>query len=409
LTAPHETAGTWQEVASGWRTVLAAFLPVALHSLPSYGFGALIGPIAAHFSVEVSRIAAWTLFWSLGAIACSLVVGQVVDRIGARRVIAAFLPVYALVLAGLAAFSTSLPILFCFAFLTGIACTGIGSIPSGRLIADRFQAGLGTAFGLMAAGIGLAALTGPFAFQQLVDRFSWHAAYIAMAGAALLVLPVFWLLTGGTAAPRKPACAAATGSTLSFLSTRTFMLLAAGTFLFGMIVTGMSVNLILFLGSQGLDRPQAAGLAGIFGICTIAGRLITGFALDKVTLHIADFTTLVLLALAGCFLLMASGQFAVVLFGLALFGLAVGAEADCLSFAVVRLFGREAYGRVYGLLGVGVLLAGAGFGPVVFTLCVEQLGGYNSTLLIWAVITVVSALCFLAARKSPYAFEDKFA
>ena len=395
--------GVWREVASGWAVIAAAFLPVALHALPNYGFSALIGPMAEDFGVEVSRIALWTLFWSFGAILCSVLVGRIVDRWGPRSVILILLPVYALTLSGMAIFSVSTALLFAFAFLTGIACTGIGSIPSGRLIADRFDAGLGTAFGLMAAGIGLAALLGPVFLQQVTDRFGWRAGYLSVAVLALLAWPIFFGLTHRHAADAPHALRPPEQVSVSHLiCSRTFILMAAGTFLFGMVVTGATVNLILFLGSHGLERVEAAGFAGLFGISTIAGRMLTGLALDRISLHIAEFTAIILTGLAACLAFMSADSLVIVLIMVGFFGFAVGAEADCLSYSVVRLFGRQVYGQMYGFLGVGALLTGSGFGPLIFNSIFETTGNYADTLRIWSMVALLSAFMFLLVRKAPY-------
>lgn len=399
-------SGLWREIGKGWPLILAAFLPVALHSLPNYGLGALIGPIAEDFGVDVSRVAAWSLFWSLGAIACALVVGRAVDLWGARRVILCGLPLFAVVLAALSVFAEGLASLLFFAVMTGVACTGIGSIPCGRILADRFDAGLGTAFGLMAAGIGMAALAGPLLLQQLADSFGWRSAYAAMSAGALLVWPIFWFASKGASRPVVKANFVPKVRILPLIRTRTFALMAAGTFLFGMVVTGASVSMILFLQSHGFERPEAAAFAGLFGVSTIAGRILTGFALDRVRLHIADFTALVLAGLALCFVVMSGSLLPAVLASIAVFGFAVGAEADCLSYSVVRLFGREVYGRLYGLLGVGALLAGAGFGPVIFNLIVEQAGGFAAAFGAWSVLTLASAFFFFLVRTAPYANQD---
>lgn len=102
------------------------------------------------------------------------------DRVGARRVILMFLPVYAAVLIGQAVLVDSVPMLFTFAFAIGVACTGLSTISCGRLVADRFDRALGTALGLMAAGIGVAALVGPILLQHVVDNRGWRAGYAAM-------------------------------------------------------------------------------------------------------------------------------------------------------------------------------------------------------------------------------------
>lgn len=400
-------AAIWRELAGGWNIILAAFLAVGLHSLPSYSFGAVIGPLARDLGADTPTVALWSIFWSGGAILCALIVGTWVDRVGARRVILSALPLFALVLGAKSLFVDGIASLFGFAFLTGMACTALGSMASGRLVADRFRAGLGSAFGLMATGIGLAALAGPITLQQIVDARDWQTGYLAMALLAFAVWPLFWLLTRSVPQSTRSAASAMPVAALApIMLTPVFVLLAAGTFLFGMIVTGASVNLILFLQSLGFERVEAAGAVGAFGVFTVLGRILTGFVLDRLALHIGSFMALILLVLACSFAVLASGSTIAVLVALVVFGFAVGAEADCLSFAVVRLFGHDLYGRVYGLLGVGVLLLGAGFGPVIFSYLAAHAGGYPAAFAFWAALAAGSSVLFVLTRTAPYFDES---
>lgn len=399
-------ASSWSEIISGWNFILAAFLPVVLFSLPSYSFSVIIGPLADYFRTPSSSIAIWSLFWSGGAIVGSFAIGSLVDRFGARRVILSFQPIYAGLLMGQAMLVDSVPMLFLFAFAIGVACTGLSTISCGRLIADHFTRALGTALGLMSAGVGMAALLGPVALQHVVDEWGWREGYAAMGVAGIVLIPFFWLLTRGAQGNRIGRSAStAPASIRPILASRTFVMLGIGTFLFGAIVTGASVNLVLFLGSLGMGRPEAAAAAGIFGSFTVLGRIVTGLALDRIRLHIATFMALILLGLGACFAAMTTEWLLLTMTALSVFGFAVGAEADCLSFATVRLFGRESYGRVYGILGVGVLLSGAGFGPVLFGLSVEHLGGYPSAFSIWAALSALSAFAFYNVRGARYVCE----
>jgi len=395
------------ELASGAPTVVAAFLAIAISGLPTYAFGVLIGPIAASLGESTTTVAMWMLGWSLGSIACAFTIGSLADRFGPRRILLSFLPLYAAVLLAQAMLTVDVATLLLGGVVVGIGMTGIGAIPCSRLIAARFDQGLGTALGSMSAGVGCAALLAPVAIQRIVDAWGWRAGYLAMAAAALLVLPLIWRLTA-TGDHRIHAVAAPAPLEIPIshiIRSRAFLCLAAGTFLFGLLVTGTSHNLILYLGHLGFDRSQAAGVASALGVVTIVGRLATGYALDRLPVHIGVFMVVVLLLLAGSFAAAASGVTAAVFAALLLLGLAIGAEADCLSFGTVRLFGRRAYGRVFGILGVGILFAGAGVGPVAFRLCVD-LVGYAGTFTLFSLGAAIGAAVLIPVCRAPYIIED---
>jgi hypothetical protein len=88
--------------------------------------------------------------------------------------------------------------------------------------------------------------------------------------------------------------------------------------------------------------------------------------------------------------------------GLAIFGFFLGAEVDCLAYCTVRLFGRRAFGSIYGVLGLCMLHVGIGGGPVIFSATATRLQSYPTTFAIWSLIALAGGAVFLAVAGAPY-------
>jgi hypothetical protein len=82
-----------------------------------------------------------------------------------------------------------------------------------------------------------------------------------------------------------------------------------------------------------------------------------------------------------------------------LLGAGLGAEVDLISFLAARDFGLAGYGRAYGLVYGGTLVA-AGAGPFGFGLIADR-GGYGPALAASAVALAMAAALLLSLRQAP--------
>jgi MFS family permease len=400
---PGAAPGPWDEVSRDWATILAALIAICVSTLPTYAFSVFMEPLSAQFGRGRTAIAAWSLFWSVGCIVAAPGVGLLVDRVGARPVLLVALPVFGTVLLGVSTLTSSLPLLFAGAVAIGAATMGVSAITCGRLIASRFNRGLGTALGLMSSGIGVSAMLAPMVMQRVIDAHGWRWGFGAMAAAAYIALPLVWILTaGGPARPSFPAAAHAGHSLPTALRSPTFWWLALATFGFGVCVGGANINMMPYLAEAGFSRSVAAGLLGLYGIFTVTGRLLTGVMLDRISLHVAVTMAGVLTGLAVVFLVLGLGPLPLVVAALAMFGFAVGAETDCLAYCTVKLFGRRSYGAVYGVLGIGALYIGSGVGPILFSAAAAAFGSYAMSFALWSLLALSAAIIFLVAARTPY-------
>lgn len=385
--------------------MVAVVLGMWISSLPSYSIGAFIGPLSDEFGWSVTKITGWSLAWSIGCIVSAPIVGTLADRHGARRVILTALLLLGVMLLAVSWFTDRLWLFYAGGFALGVIGAATSAITYGRVVSSLFDRGLGTALGLMSTGIGLGAVTGPRAMQAIIDSYGWRWAFAVEAILPLAILPLLFLWLKdreGRPAMGSSRTEAQGISRRRAMRMPVFWVLSLGSILYGVCVGGVSVNLIPFLTSEGLSRSDAAAAAGLFGAATVIGRLGGGMIIDRVRIHAARLMALILVAEGLAFVLLGTNGTTFLLVALPVFGLAVGAEADCLAYCTVRIFGRRYFSSIFGVLGIMMLYLGTGVGPVLFSATQAYFSDYKTAFFVWSLIAFIAAPLFASVAKVPF-------
>lgn len=403
--AGRQAEGIIAELCGAWRVMAAILLGMCVGAIPAYSIGAFVMPMADDMDWAVTEVVVWSLTYAMGVVAASPFVGILADRFGARRVALGGLLLLSAVLFATSQMPRSLLLLYASGFGVGIASVGTSAIPYGRVIAGIFDRGLGTAFGLMSCGIGLAALIGPRLMQATIDSESWRTAFLVAGLLPLLAAPLIWFWlnpaprvrgTGTHAAPMQQ-----TGHTLACaIRLPVFWVLAAGTVIYGVCAGGVTVNLIPYLTSAGFSRADAAGALGLLGVSTIAGRFGTGIIIDRFQLNAGLFMMGALLLQSLSFLVLAFAPGSFALLAIMVYGLTLGAEADCVAYATAKLFGRRFFGSIFAIVGHAMLFIGTGIGPVLFSLTRDFGGSYMISLQVWAMLGLAALPLFLIIARA---------
>jgi MFS transporter, OFA family, oxalate/formate antiporter len=156
------------------------------------------------------------------------------------------------------------------------------------------------------------------------------------------------------------------------------------------------IHFVPILLDVGFTTDAAVKIAGVIGIAVVLGRLLVGFAVDRI------FAPRVAIAiLFACI----SGVLALALLGSAVavpaafvIGFSVGAEVDLIGYLVARYFGIHAYGQIYGRQYSTFLIA-TGLSPVILGAVRDATGTYTASLFTAAAFMVVSAALFAKLPK----------
>jgi MFS family permease len=384
----------------GWWVVLATFLNlffavgIVFYGLPVY-YPSLVDSL--HFTRgQVTQ----GLF--LGYVILSPVfalMGALVDRVGARRVIlyGIFLVGLPLVLMG---WMTSLSQYYGLCILEVLGYILTGPVPNQILVTNWFRAKRGRAMGYSYLGLGLGGVVAPVLAAHFIKWFGWRHAF-AITGILIIVVlfPVAQWLTRSTPGQMglvpdgEPAGAAAVSSPLpsvrlgAALRTANFWLLLLGsTFIIGAIGTVIQ-QFVLFLRDTGYTTAQASRVSSGLLFAGLAGRIAVGYFADRFSKK--NLMALFYLLLAASIpLLFLAGRPAALWSFAVIFGFAMGADYMLIPLVTADCFGLQALGKLLGLIIMADSL-GQWFGPMLAGKIFEATHSYD---LAWSIITAAGIL-----------------
>jgi cyanate permease len=374
------------EFRLGWKVVLsgAIGLGIGVSGAPFFTLGVFLKPLSQEFGWTRAETSAGTLFLTFGAALTAPAVGRLADRVDVRKL--ALFSLFGITLAFLWLTRTSTHVASWYFGLALLALAGCGTtnLVWAHAVTTWFDRSRGLALGLTLAGSGVAAFAAPRAVDTLIRLHGWRGGYIGMALFTLLVaIPVVFLffrerprakpLPGESPEPPPGLTVAET------MRTRQYWQLAIGIMLPAGAIAAMIVHLAPLLTDAGVSRDSATAIAGLLGLTLVFGRIANGFLIDR--LH-APYVGAVFLMFPGIgYLLFATGSASgwTVVPATILFGVSAGAEADLLAFLASWLFGRKAFGAIYGLL----LLPfgfGGGVAPMLLGRVYDVTGHYTMAL-----------------------------
>jgi MFS family permease len=153
------------------------------------------------------------------------------------------------------------------------------------------------------------------------------------------------------------------------------------------------VHLAALLGDRGVTATEAAAAMSVMAGASLAGRIVTGWLLDRYLATRVAFVLLVIAAL-GAFLLAGAQSLAAGTAGAALLGFGAGGESDVAPYLLSRYFGLRSLGALFGLIWTAVGSAGA-IGPVLVARGFDATGSYEGAFVLLAGATLAAALLTL--------------
>lgn len=372
-------------VTRGWIIVVTAVMGIAVSfgSLVIFAFSVFIRPLGAEFGWSRTQV---SLAFTLAALMVALfspVIGRVVDRVGARKVLLPCVAIYGAAFSGLAGVR-SLAQFYAIYVLLGVVGNGTTQLCYARVISAWFNKRRGIALATMMAGVGAGAIGIPPLATRLIEIYGWREAYLIF-GLSIFVLgliPAGLLLRElppDTAGRSRTAGTTETGMRgIEATRTPVFWMLLAGFFLFSVSVNGSVAHLVPVLTDRGISSETAALAASMMGVLTLLGRLLTGALLDRFAG--SRVTGLFFaIAAAGVAVLSQARTVTAGFAGAGLIGLGMGAEADVMPYLVSRYFGLRAFSEIYGYTFTAYAFAAA-LGPLLMGWGYDQLHSYSVVL-----------------------------
>lgn len=372
-----------------------------------HGFGLWLQPItqAQNWSREnfAFAMAIQNLVWGFSGIFA----GMVADRFGAFRVILAGALLYALGLVSMA-YATSV---FTFSLTTGVL---IGMAQAGTTYAVVYGViGRNVSASKRSLAMGIAAAAGSFGqFLMvptegfLIDRLGWQQALVALAAAALLMLPLAWGLRepnfrAGAGHVREQSIFQALHEAFKY---RSFQLLMAGFFVCGFQVVFIAVHMPSYLKDHGLAPQVASYSLALIGLFNVFGTYIAGLLgqhlQKKYILAFIYFSRSVVISV---FLLLPLSPMSVYVFS-AVMGLLWLSTVPPTNAAIAQIFGLAHFSMLGGFVffshQIGSFL-GVWLGGFLF----DRTGSYDLVWYLAIGLGVIAALLNLPIKEAAIARE----
>lgn len=402
----------------GWVIVFTAGIGLLLGYAPVfvYSFSVFIKSLAQDFHSSRTSISFAFTLANLTQSAAAPLVGRLVDRFGALKIIIPSTVLFGLVLISFKYSSTSLWQLYAFFIVIGLIGTGTAPVPYGIVIARWFDKRRGLALGMMMFGLSCGAILLPPIAQRLIILYGWRTAYAIVGFVVLAVsVPVVGIFLKDSpeklglqpdgapkfdTGPRKRIDEPG----VSFRIARrqpAFWVMAGAFFLMGASVHACVIHLVPMLTDHGISAERAALASSLLGVALLFGRVFCGYFLDR---FFGPYVAIILFSgvAAGIFLLWTGTAGDLTLLAAFLIGLGMGAEADIIAYLTSRYFGLRSFGEIYGYLFAAFTLAGA-LGPVLMGVGFDRLGSYRAPLLFFLAATLVATA--LLTRLGPYIYR----
>lgn len=392
-----------------WWNVVAGAIGCALGAGPmmTYGFGILARRMSLDLGwgrgIAEDLLGIFLLGSGLGSVA----LGWLIARHGIRAPAALFTAMFGLCLAAVGIAPPSSTIFLLLFLAVGFGGAACNAMPYAVAINGFFDTRRGLALGIVVAGSGIGAILFPQVAQVLMVRFGWRAAFeviglvsglIATAGLALLVRT-----PPGAVAARAIAETTVndTPSLMkSWVRSRYFWLIAFAIMAVSVTTFGAIGSYVFLFADRGFPAVTVTTILSVSGLAAWCGRLLVGYIMDRIFAPYVTATVFTLAAL-GVSLLALDRSRPAAYIAASLLALAIGSEADILTFLISRYFSLREFSRIIGLMwvvwawtgGVGTTIAAEGFALT---------RSYAPAFLLFALVLVLAAalICFIG----PYCY-----
>lgn len=234
---------------------------------------------------------------------------------------------------------------------------------------------------------------------QLISAFGWRQALLVLAAVvAGLSVPLHAIALRRTRAPRTER-ARAKSSPTRVLSDAGFWVLVVAFVLQNAGQSVIAVYLVTYLTRIGHAATVAATLAGLLGILSVTGRVLTTAAMRRWSITAIVTGVFAVQGVATALLPFAGRSVAGAAACIVLFGFGFGIAAIAIPAILVDRYGTVGYGTIAGTLGTPVSISRA-LAPLGGALLATALG-YDALVLIAGLATVASGLSIGCLRLLP--------
>ena len=354
-------AGFLGEPFRAWLALGIGVLAVSAHSALSFGMSPLLTPITDELGWTRSQYAAATNLRLLLLMLVAPFAGQLVDRFGARAVMAAGAAAMGIGTLGLATV-TSLGQLYAISLLIGPGQACIGSVAGSALVLRLFRHRRGVAIGVLNGGDNLITSGVHVGAAALLLDFGWRGTLTTL-GAVYLTLGLLILVVlraaegaGETAEGDGAPDPRARLGDLPWREPALWLLIATYVLVYAFI-TSVGIHFPAFQRDLGRTADEASYVYGLSTLVGAFGSVAIGWLTERTSARAALLVTVGGLA-ATSVVLWLPGVTTTAFYGWAVvYGVVNAGAVALLALVLNELFGAGQMGR---LMGVAMVFCMAG-------------------------------------------------
>ncbi len=399
----------------GWRIVAAAAGIQCLQSgLLHQAFGAYVAVLSEELGWSKTALAGAAAVQSLESAVLGPLLGWVIDRSGAQRMIVFGIIVFGLGFIALSQIDT-LAGFYGAIVMIAVGASFSGYFPLTVAVVQWFEQQRARALSAMGFGLAFGGLAVP-AVAWAMQSFGWRAA--AFGSGVLLIavgLPLSRVIKSrpedhgetvdGLPPPPPPVTGMqpAAGAQREFTAreavrTAAFWLLALGHGMSLLVVTAVSVHAITHMKeSLGYSVAQASLVITLMTVGQVCGVLLGYTIGDRFDKRYVAAICMLMHAAGMLMLTYALGLPMLIAFAM-LHGIAWGLRGPFMQAIRADYFGRTSIGMIMGLSGIIIALGQIG-GPLVAGALADYTGNYRLGFTLLAILAGLGSLLFVMARR----------
>lgn len=390
-------SGYWGELRENWRPLLAATIGLGTGmSLAGIVISTMAPALIASngwSKADFAMVGTLGLFSSLAL----PFVGRLTDVAGVRRTALIGQVALPLIYLVYSRMDGSLGMYVAIFIVQGIVCMTTTATVYARLAVQYSRKARGLALAIVASGPALSGVVvGPL-LNGLVETEGWRAGYSALAIFAAIAGLITFLLIPAGAAKHQGATQAkrrARDDYPAIFRNAAFWLLAAAMLLCNLPQTILQAQLKMLMLENGVDGMAVGAMLTASSLGMLAGRVLTGLAIDRFNPYWVGFITMGLPSLGLYIIATGLDAYAVLLASVFFLGFTFGAEGDVIAYLVARRFGVEIYSSVMGLM-TAFMSASTALGASLLSVTLAMTGNFNLFLLITGTSVLIGAALLL--------------
>lgn len=401
MSQPPTRSDEWR---SYWPLVLAGFLGIALPSVAMTSSGIFIEPLDQDFSWSRAEVSAGVTLAGIIVIPLSPLVGALIDQCGVRRIALPGLLATALAIAAFSLADGSFSQWMILWLFYGLAALFVQPTLWAAAISGTFDSGRSVALSLAFTGMSAVLIVIPPLTEWLISNFGWRSAYTSLAiifGVPPLVMSYFYLFDAKDRQriieTKLTDPAAATGSVLEGLSINeaircpALYRIAAASFITLVFGAAFLVHQFPILTESGVSRQNAALLASLAGAASLAGKLMTGWLMERYEGGLIGSITNSAMAIGMLLLLEPFRTPVTIVLAMLIIGYSNGAKLQISAFLTSVYGGMRNFGKIYGVM-VSIMAGAGGLGPLLGGVIYDIAGGYTHLIVIAIPFNLIAGL-----------------